>query len=166
MGTVSATGARKRHYARIDEVGQSHHAVQITGQRGTAVLLTEEDWRAIQATLHRVSIPGMRESILEGMATDVSDTRLVTWTVLFTRQAQKDARKLASASPALKHKAQELLDLLAKVPTASLRPRKPWSEISMGAARGGSTSCTGLWFMCSLKSRSSRSSGFGAIHYP
>jgi hypothetical protein len=37
----------------------------------------------------------------------------VSWTVFFTKQAQKDARKLASASPALKQKAQALPDLLA-----------------------------------------------------
>jgi PHD/YefM family antitoxin component YafN of YafNO toxin-antitoxin module len=47
--------------------------VQITGKRGNAVLLSEDDWRAIQETLHLVSIPGMREAILEGMATDVSE---------------------------------------------------------------------------------------------
>jgi PHD/YefM family antitoxin component YafN of YafNO toxin-antitoxin module len=46
--------------------------VQITGKRGNAVLLSEEDWRAIQETLHLVSMPGMRESILEGMAAEVS----------------------------------------------------------------------------------------------
>jgi len=40
----------------------------------------------------------------------------VSWRVLFTRQAQKDARKLASASPALKEKAQQLLTLLADNP--------------------------------------------------
>ena len=40
----------------------------------------------------------------------------MSWTVLFTKQAQKDARKLASASPALKQKAQALLDLLAADP--------------------------------------------------
>ena len=56
----------------IDEVGQSHEAVQITGMRGNAVLLSENDWRAIQETLHLISIPGMRESILEGMATPSS----------------------------------------------------------------------------------------------
>jgi antitoxin YefM len=71
--SVSATEARKRLYALIDEVGQSHEPLQITGKRGNAVLLSEEDWRAIQETLHLVSIPGMRESILEGMATDVSE---------------------------------------------------------------------------------------------
>jgi len=73
MTTVSATEARKRLYALIDEVGQSHKPVQITGKRGNAVLLSEDDWRAIQETLHLVSIPGMRESILEGMATEVSE---------------------------------------------------------------------------------------------
>ncbi len=73
MTSVSATEARKRLYALIDEVGQSHEPLQINGKRGNAVLLSEEDWRAIQETLHLVSIPGMRESILEGMATDVSE---------------------------------------------------------------------------------------------
>jgi antitoxin YefM len=68
MATVSATEARKRLYALIDEVGQSHEPVQINGKRGNAVLLSEDDWRAIQETLHLVSIPGMRESIFEGMA--------------------------------------------------------------------------------------------------
>ena len=50
MTTVSATEARKRLYALIDEVGQSHEPVQITGKRGNAVLLSEDDWRAIQET--------------------------------------------------------------------------------------------------------------------
>ena len=73
MTSVSATEARKRLYALIDEVGQSHEPLQITSKRGNAVLLSEEDWRAIQETLHLVSISGMRESILEGMATNVSE---------------------------------------------------------------------------------------------
>jgi antitoxin YefM len=73
MSTVSATEARKRLYNLIDEVQQSHEPVQITGKRGNAVLLSADDWRAIQETLHLVSIPGMRESIIEGMATDVSE---------------------------------------------------------------------------------------------
>ena len=69
MTSVSVTEARKRLYALIDEVGQSHEPVQINGKRGNAVLLSEGDWRAIQETLHLGLIPGMRESILEGMST-------------------------------------------------------------------------------------------------
>ena len=37
------------------------------------MLLSEADWNAIQETLHLVSIPGMRESILEGLATTLED---------------------------------------------------------------------------------------------
>ncbi|QPN70871.1 type II toxin-antitoxin system Phd/YefM family antitoxin [Synechococcus sp. CBW1108] len=70
---VSATEARRRLYALIDEVGQSHQPVQIHGKRGNAVLISEADWHSIEETLHLLAIPGMRESILEGMATEASE---------------------------------------------------------------------------------------------
>jgi antitoxin YefM len=73
MTTVTATEARKQLYKLIDDVADSHEPVQITGKRGNAVLVGEDDWRAVQETLHLVSMPGMRESILEGMATPVED---------------------------------------------------------------------------------------------
>lgn len=69
MACVSATEARKRLHALIDEVGQSHEPLLIIGNRGNAVLLGEGHWRAIWETLHLVSIPGMRTSILDGMGT-------------------------------------------------------------------------------------------------
>jgi len=69
MTTVSATEARKQLYKLIDDVAESHEPVQITGKRGNAVLVGEDDWRAVQETLHLLSIPGMRESLREGMDT-------------------------------------------------------------------------------------------------
>jgi len=73
MTTLTATEARKLLYRLLDEVADSHEPVQITGRRGNAVLLAEDDWRAIQETLYLLSIPGMRESIREGMATPVAE---------------------------------------------------------------------------------------------
>lgn len=73
MTSITATEARKRLYALVDEVQASHEPIQITGKRGAAVLIAEDDWRAVQETLYLVSIPGMRESILEGMATPGED---------------------------------------------------------------------------------------------
>ena len=55
----------------IDEASQSHEPIVITGKRSNAVLLAEEDWNAINETLYLVSMPGMRESIIEGMETDM-----------------------------------------------------------------------------------------------
>jgi antitoxin YefM len=73
MSSVTTTEARKRLYGLIDEVQETHEPVQITGKRGNAVLVGEDDWRAVQETLYLVSIPGMRESILEGMATPADE---------------------------------------------------------------------------------------------
>ena len=56
----------------IDETAAAHEPILITGQQNNAVLVSEEDWNAIQATLHLLSVPEMRESILKGGEKDVS----------------------------------------------------------------------------------------------
>ena len=73
MTSTSATEARKQLYKLVDDVSVSHEPVQITGKRGNAVLIGEDDWRAVQETLYLVSIPGIRESIREGMAAQVDE---------------------------------------------------------------------------------------------
>lgn len=73
MPTLTATEARKRLYSLVDEVKESHEPIQIVGKRSSAVLIAEEDWRAIQETLYLTSIPGMRESIQEGLGTPVEE---------------------------------------------------------------------------------------------
>ena len=67
MTTLNVTEARANLYKLIDDTTVSHEPVVITGKRGNAVLLAEDDWNAINETLHLLSVPGMRESILEGM---------------------------------------------------------------------------------------------------
>lgn len=74
MTTFSASEARKRLYNLVDEVKETHEPVQIVGRRSTAILIAEEDWRAIQETLYLTSIPGMRESIKEGLETPIEET--------------------------------------------------------------------------------------------
>ena len=72
MKTVSVSKARANLYKLLEETGETHEPLIITGKRGNAVLLSEEDWRAIQETLFLLSIPGMRESIREGLETPVA----------------------------------------------------------------------------------------------
>ncbi len=73
MSTVRVTEARAKLYRLIDEAAESHEPVFITGKRANAVLLSEDDWRSIQETLHLLSIPGMREKIVEGMKTPIEE---------------------------------------------------------------------------------------------
>lgn len=73
MTTLTATEARKSLYNLVDDVALSHDPIQIVGKRNSAVLVSEEDWRAIQETLYLTSIPGMRASIEKGLKTPVSE---------------------------------------------------------------------------------------------
>lgn len=68
MATLSASEARANLYRLIDETSESHKPIVISGKRGSAVLVSAEDWDAMQETLYLLSVPGMRESIKAGMA--------------------------------------------------------------------------------------------------
>jgi antitoxin YefM len=67
MTTLNVTEARSKLYNLIDETAETHQPIIITGKRKNAILLAEEDWNAINETLFLLSVPGMRESIREGM---------------------------------------------------------------------------------------------------
>ncbi|MEC4680594.1 MAG: type II toxin-antitoxin system Phd/YefM family antitoxin [Nitrospirota bacterium] len=71
MNSITATEARKQLYTLLDNIAESHHPIQITGKRSSAILISEEDWRAIQETLFLQSIPGMKASIKKGLKTPV-----------------------------------------------------------------------------------------------
>ena len=73
MTTLTATDARKKFFTLIDDVAESHEPIQIAGKRHSAVLVSEDDWRAIQETLYLESFPKMRESIIEGLETPVKE---------------------------------------------------------------------------------------------
>ena len=66
MTTLSGSDARKRLYNLVDEVKETHRPVQIVGKRNSAVLVSEEDWQAIEETLYLTSMPGQREVYQEG----------------------------------------------------------------------------------------------------
>lgn len=73
MKTISVTKARSNLYQLIDETAKIHEPIQKTSKRSNAILISEDDWRAIQETLYLLSIPGMRESIREGFETTIDE---------------------------------------------------------------------------------------------
>lgn len=73
MNTISVQEAGESLDALIDQAVASRAPLLITGMERNAVLISEEVWRGIQDTLDLLSIPGMRESILDGMGTALSE---------------------------------------------------------------------------------------------
>ena len=74
MNTLTASEARANLYRLRDQTAESHDPIIISGKRKSAVLLSTEDWSAIQETLHLLAVPGMRESIKAGMAEPLSES--------------------------------------------------------------------------------------------
>lgn len=61
------------NWGSIDEAAAHHEPVVITGKRNNAILISQEDWEAMQETMFLLNIPGMRESIREDIATPVAE---------------------------------------------------------------------------------------------
>ena len=80
METLKVSEARKSLYGLVDDVAESHAPINIAGKRNSAVLISLDDWNAIQETLYLAAIPRMRESIKKGMETPVSKcTKELKW---------------------------------------------------------------------------------------
>jgi prevent-host-death family protein len=77
---ITASEARAGLYRLMDEAAESHQPIMISGKRTNAVLLSADDWNAIQETLFLLAVPGMRESIKKGMAEPLAKSaKKLTW---------------------------------------------------------------------------------------
>ena len=77
---MTASRARANFYKLLDRASSAHTPIQITGKRANAVLISEEDWKAIQETLYLLSVPGMRKIIREGSKTPIEKcSRELKW---------------------------------------------------------------------------------------
>ena len=80
MTGITASKARASLYRLIDETANAHEPILITGKRHNAILVGEDDWQAIQETLYLLSVPGMRETIREGLAAPLAElTEELDW---------------------------------------------------------------------------------------
>ncbi len=73
MSTLTVSEARANLYRLIDEAAESHVPIRITGKRNSAVLVSEKDWASVQETIYLLSVPGMRESVKEGINAPVEE---------------------------------------------------------------------------------------------
>ena len=69
----NASDVREELDRLLEETAVAHQPVLITGSRSNAVLVGEEDWNAMQETIYLLSVPGLRESIREGLSAPVAD---------------------------------------------------------------------------------------------
>jgi antitoxin YefM len=73
MTTLTVTNARKQLYSLVKEVGEYNEPVTIVGKNCSAVLVSEEEWSAIQETLYLLSVPGMRDALMDAKNEPIED---------------------------------------------------------------------------------------------
>ena len=77
---MSVSQVRADIYNVMDETAQTHEPILITGKRNNAVMLSQEDWNAIEETLYLNSIPNMTYSIQNSLnAPDSEFSKNVEW---------------------------------------------------------------------------------------
>ena len=73
MPILTVDNAKKKLEIILEEVQDIYEPLIISGDKHSAVLISEEFWRSIEETLYLSSIPGMKESIIAGMKEKIED---------------------------------------------------------------------------------------------
>lgn len=79
MTTVNITKARSNLFDLAERVVKFNDTVNITTKDGSFVMISEEDYNSLMETLHLYSIPGMKESIQEGINTPLDECETLDW---------------------------------------------------------------------------------------
>ena len=73
MSILNASNARNNFFKLMEEAITTHEPIYVTGKSGNVVMLSEEDYKSMQETMCLCSVPGMKEKIIEGLKTPLSD---------------------------------------------------------------------------------------------
>lgn len=79
MTNTNITNARTNLFKLADQVIKFNDVVNITTKDGNVVLLSEEDYNALIETIYLYTIPGMKESIEEGVNTPLEECSELSW---------------------------------------------------------------------------------------
>ena len=128
MTAISVTKARENIYQILSDVNNNSQPITITNNRGkNGVLISEDDWNAIQETLYLNSIPDMAKSIIEAGEEPLEecsvydpDEEWKMYIIRFSKQADKDKKLLKQAGLGLK--AKSLLNIIARNPFQNPSP--------------------------------------------
>lgn len=79
MSITNATALRKNLFGYLDAVAVNDEKVIVTTKNGNAAIISEEYLRSLEETCYLYSIPGMRERLIEGINTPLSECVEIDW---------------------------------------------------------------------------------------
>jgi PHD/YefM family antitoxin component YafN of YafNO toxin-antitoxin module len=80
MPVLTVKNAKEKLDIILEEIQDTYEPLIIAGEKHSAVLISEDAWRSIEETLYLSSIPGMKESIINGMNEKIENcTTTIEW---------------------------------------------------------------------------------------
>lgn len=79
MSITNATTLRKNLFGYLDAAAVNDEKIIVTTKNGNAAIVSEEYLRNLEETCYLYGIPGMRESIDEGIATPIEECVEFDW---------------------------------------------------------------------------------------
>jgi antitoxin YefM len=73
MPVLNVKNVKENLDAILETIQDTYEPLIIAGEKHSAVLVSEDVWRSIEETLYLSSIPGMKESIINGMREKIEE---------------------------------------------------------------------------------------------
>lgn len=73
MTNINITSFRKDIYKLLENTIKYNEPINISTKNGNAVILSEEDYNSLMETVHILSVPGLKDKILDGAKESVED---------------------------------------------------------------------------------------------
>ena len=73
MYNTNITNFRKDIYKVLEQTVKFNEPVNISTKDGNAIIISEEDYRGLMETLNLTSIPEMKDKIIDGLNTPISE---------------------------------------------------------------------------------------------
>lgn len=73
MLNTNITNFRKNVFSMLEQTVRYNQTLNVSTKDGNAVILSEDDYRSLMETVSLLSIPGMRDKLIEGRETPLAD---------------------------------------------------------------------------------------------
>lgn len=79
MENVNATNFRKNIFEYLNSAVSFGDVINISTKNGNAILISEDEYNSLVETVYLLSIPGMKEKLIDGKKASLDDCQELKW---------------------------------------------------------------------------------------
>ncbi|MFR2891653.1 type II toxin-antitoxin system Phd/YefM family antitoxin [Peptoniphilus grossensis] len=79
MENVNATNFRKNIFEYLNSAVSFGDVINVSTKNGNAIVISEDEYNSLVETVYLLSIPGMKEKLMDGKNTSLDDCQELKW---------------------------------------------------------------------------------------